>query len=93
MPGAPVSRLAYIRAQGYGTGGEERDASNKNAPGILAEDVLAGLLELVADYSKEAQPYRALRRPEFQNSQQYRYDAFAHLARVQEWQATGEGDI
>lgn len=91
IPPAPVSRLAYIRAHGYGAGGEERDAG-KNAPDVLAGEALEKLEELIRDYSDPAQPYRAMRRWEFRNSQQYRYDDYAHLARVQEWQAEGEGE-
>ena len=87
IPAAHASRLAYIRAHGYGAGGEERDAG-KAAPDVLAAEALDKLGELVRDYSDPAQPYRALRRQKFD----YRYDDYAHLARVQEWQAEGEGE-
>ena len=85
VPAALVSRLAYIRARGYGEGGEERNASNKIVPETLARDAVENLGQLVAAFSDESQPYVALRRPGFS----YRFDDYAHLARVQEWQALG----
>ncbi|GBE44719.1 PD-(D/E)XK nuclease superfamily protein [bacterium BMS3Bbin10] len=92
LPAAPVSRLVYIRARGYGEGGEERDAGKKIAPDELAVQALEHLETLVGAYAIETQPYEALRRAGFRNSAQYRYDDYAHLARVQEWQAGGEGE-
>jgi len=89
---APVSRLVYIRAQGYGEGGEERDAGRNTAPDELAAEALEHLEGLVSAYAVEKQGYRAMRRTQFRNSAQYRYDEYAHLARVQEWQAGGEGE-
>ncbi|MDH3579778.1 MAG: hypothetical protein OEM91_04045, partial [Hyphomicrobiales bacterium] len=85
MPAAAVSRLAYIRARGYGEGGEERDVSKKLAPETLAAQALEHLQKLVAVFAQESQPYTAMRRPGFT----YRYDDYAHLARVQEWLAGG----
>ena len=85
VPAGPVSRLAYIRARGYGEGGEERDASNRLAPETLADEAMRHLTRLVGDYARDSQPYRALRRSGFS----YRYDDYAHLARVREWQAGG----
>lgn len=89
---AQVSRLVYIRARGYGEGGEERDAGKKVSVQDLADDALEHLQNLVKAYADEAQPYTALRRAEFRNSAQYRYDDYAHLARLQEWQAGGGED-
>ncbi len=88
IPAARVSRLAYIRARGYGEGGEERDAGNKLIPDELASEALEHLKVLVTAYADDAQPYKALRRARFD----YRYDDYAHLARLQEWQAGGEVD-
>jgi ATP-dependent helicase/nuclease subunit B len=85
---APVSRLAYIRARGYGEGGEQHDAGKRLSPDKLASETLEHLKNLVSAYADEAQPYKALRRAKFD----YRYDDYAHLARLQEWQAGGEGD-
>jgi ATP-dependent helicase/nuclease subunit B len=89
---ADVSRLVYIRARGYGVGGEERDASVKASVQDLADEALEHLKSLITVYADEAQPYKALRRADFRNSTQYRYDDYAHLARVKEWQAGGEGE-
>jgi len=85
---SPVSRLVYIRARGYGEGGEERDAGKKVTVHDLADDALEHLQNLVKAYADEAQPYTALRRAGFD----YRYDDYAHLARLQEWQAGGGED-
>ncbi len=85
---APVSRLAYIRARGYGEGGEERDAGKKVSVHDLAGNALEHLENLVKAYADEAQPYTSLRRAGFD----YRYDDYAHLARLQEWQAGGGED-
>ena len=49
----------------------------------LATQAREGLVRLIADFDIEATPYRAVRRSQFS----YRYDAYAHLARVAEWSA------
>ncbi len=85
LAAGPVSRLAYIRARGYGEGGAERDASNSIAPETLAGDAIEKLGELVTAFASESEPYKALRRPRFS----YRFDDYAHLARVPEWQSAG----
>ncbi len=88
LAAAPVSRLAYIRAQGYGVGGEERDAGKDLNPDALAAEALGHLEGLVSAYAIETQGYEAMRRAGFD----YRYDDYAHLARVKEWQAGGGGE-
>ena len=88
LAAAPVCRLAYIRARGYGAGGEERDAGKDLSPDALAAEALGHLEGLVGAYGVETQGYQAMRRTGFD----YRYDEYAHLARVQEWQAGGEGE-
>ena len=85
---ASVSRLAYIRARGYGAGGEERIAGKDLNPEDLAAEALGHLEGLVRAYSDAAQGYQAMRRSGFD----YRYDDYAHLARVKEWQAGGGGE-
>jgi len=85
VPRGPVSRLAYIRARGHGAGGEERDACPKVAAPELAAHALEHLEKLVAAYAIETQAYTAQRRAGFE----YRYDDYAHLARVREWQSGG----
>ena len=85
VPRGKISRLVYIRARGHGAGGEEREACPKVAAPELAAHALEQLEELVAAYANETQAYDAQRRAGFD----YRYDDYAHLARVREWQAGG----
>lgn len=92
LEAAPVSRLVYISARGYGEGGKEVDVSEKTSPEELAGDAVMQLAELVRTYANEAQGYTAMRRAKFSNANQYRYDDYAHLARVLEWQAGSGGD-
>lgn len=77
-----VSGLRYIRASGGEPPGEERIVA-LDAAGIerLAQDTLDGVRSLVAHYDDPATAYTAVRRPGFD----YRYDDYAHLARVLEW--------
>lgn len=83
-----VSGLAYISASGGEPPGEER-LIRKTPPDELAETALTELTRLVADYDREETDYRAVRRAAFASA--YRYDDYAHLARVQEW-SLGDGD-
>lgn len=92
LEAAPVSRLAYISARGYGEGGKETDISEKASPEILADEAIAQLADLVHAYGDEARGYTAMRRAVFSNANQYRYDDYAHLARVLEWQAGPGGE-
>ncbi|MCH8240477.1 MAG: amidohydrolase family protein, partial [Proteobacteria bacterium] len=85
VPRGKISRLVYIRARGHGAGGEEREACPKVPAPELAAHALEQLEELVAAYANETQAYDAQRRAGFD----YRYDDYAHLARVREWQAGG----
>lgn len=86
----PTAALRYIRATGRGNDGEEFEAADD--PAQLAEESVAMLRELIAAYADPGQPYRVQRRPGFANSAQYRYDDYAHLARVAEWSAASEGE-
>ena len=52
----------------------------------LARSAREGLERLIAAFDREGTPYKAVRRSRFQ----YRYDAYAHLARVAEWSAETE---
>ncbi|MEC9368258.1 MAG: double-strand break repair protein AddB, partial [Pseudomonadota bacterium] len=84
---AQVARLAHIRVLGSGEDGEQTDAPGD--PSALAEETLGKLRELVTTYDNPAQPYEALRRKRFN----YRFDDYAHLARLDEWlDETGEGE-
>jgi ATP-dependent helicase/nuclease subunit B len=52
----------------------------------LAQEAQDGLARLIAEFDRQATPYRALRRARFK----YDYDDYAHLARVPEWTAEDE---
>jgi ATP-dependent helicase/nuclease subunit B len=77
-----IAALRYIATSGgeppgleCALGGAEVDL------GDLARQAEAGLLRLIAAFDVPSTPYTALRRPRFA----YRFDAYAHLARVAEW--------
>ena len=84
-PGCPAPRwrrCATSRARAASRLG--RNAPLKNGDvAQLARAAQQGLEQLIAAFDKEATPYRALRRARFT----YRYDDYAHLARVAEWSA------
>jgi len=82
-----VARLAYISAKGGDPAGIER-ALTKRTPDALADGAHAGLSALVARFDDPSTPYTAMRRAAFAGS--YRYDDYAHLARVQEWAGSEE---
>jgi double-strand break repair protein AddB len=79
---APTVRsLRYVSAAGGEPPGQ--DCPLKDDPATLARAAHEGLARLIAAFDDEATPYRALRRARFN----YRYDDYAHLARVAEWSA------
>ncbi|MEJ2124731.1 MAG: double-strand break repair protein AddB, partial [Alphaproteobacteria bacterium] len=85
-----VVKLAYISARGGDPAGEERPLE-KVAPGELAKLARVGLAALVARFDAPDTPYAAMRRAAFTSG--YKYDDYAHLARVAEWLgAEGEGE-
>jgi ATP-dependent helicase/nuclease subunit B len=86
-----VAALRYIKASGYGSGGEDDDAG-KHPPGDLARDSLRALRGLIEKFADVTTPYEAKRRPASAFRQVYYFDEYAHLARVQEWAAGGEGE-
>jgi double-strand break repair protein AddB len=86
-----VAALRYIKASGYGSGGEDDDAG-KHPPGDLARDSLRALRGLIEKFADVTTPYEAKRRPASVFRQVYNFDEYAHLARVQEWAAGGEGE-
>lgn len=87
---ADAASMRYIRATGRGRDGEEIDVGGD--PRALAQEALDQLRGLVAAYDNDDRPYIVQRRPGFANSAQYRYDDYAHLARIAEWSASGEGE-
>jgi len=80
-----VSGLVYIHVSGRNDGGEERPATPKTAPSILAKDALAKLSALVARYADPSMPYEVKRRSAQAFRRLYDYDDYEQLARVKEW--------
>lgn len=89
LDGAEVAGLRYVRVLGRGAAGEQREAASGD-PAALGDAALGELRTLVAAFAKAGTPYTALRRPLFHDANAYRYDDYAHLARVAEW-LTGDG--
>jgi ATP-dependent helicase/nuclease subunit B len=79
-----VRELRYIQASGRNDGGEDRPAAEGNAT-ELGERALMQLARLVERYSDPAMPYEVKRRRAAAFTGLYRYDEYAHLARVDEW--------
>ncbi len=85
-----VVKLAYISARGGDPAGEERPLE-KVAPQELAKQAREGLAALITHFDAPDTPYAAMRRAAFTSG--YKYDDYAHLARVAEWLgADGEGE-
>jgi ATP-dependent helicase/nuclease subunit B len=75
-----VAGLRYISASGGEPPGQDCSLPDT---ADLARQAREGLIRLIAAFDDESKPYRALRRARFD----YRYDDYAHLARVAEWSA------
>jgi ATP-dependent helicase/nuclease subunit B len=84
VPARPVTALRYISTAGGEPPGHEVELDGD--PAAMAQQAQEGLERLIAEFDRESTPYRALRRAKFK----YDYDAYAHLARVAEWQAEDE---
>jgi ATP-dependent helicase/nuclease subunit B len=82
VPNRPVGALKYVRASGGTPPGEEHAVSCDDVA-TLAAEALKGLESLIAKFDNPQTPYRPLRRARFT----YRYDDYAHLARIAEWSA------
>jgi len=82
-----VIALRYISASGGTPAGREQTI---RVPDVhaLADERIAALGALIADYDDVRRPYRAVRRSGFDN----RFDDFAHLARLAEWSGGDAGD-
>lgn len=83
VPAARILGLHYISTSGGEPPGQ--DIPIDGDPMDLARAAQDGLARLIAQFDQESTPYRALRRARFQHK--YKYDVYAHLARVQEWSA------
>jgi ATP-dependent helicase/nuclease subunit B len=75
VPAAPVMALRYISTAGGEPPGHEVVLDGD--PTAMAQKVA----RLIAEFDRQATPYRALRRAKFK----YDYDPYTHLARVAEW--------
>jgi ATP-dependent helicase/nuclease subunit B len=75
-----VAGLRYISASGGEPPGQDCALPDAAERARQARD---GLARLIATFDDDSKPYRALRRVRFD----YRYDDYAHLARVAEWSA------
>ena len=82
-----VVKLAYISTKGGDPAGLERELS-KEPPDVLARAARKGLTALIERFDDAATPYPAMRRAAFIDS--YRFDDYAHLARVAEWKGATE---
>jgi ATP-dependent helicase/nuclease subunit B len=82
-----VALLRYISTSGGEPPGCDFDLDVDDVA-ASADAAREGLLRLIAQFDREATPYRAVRRPRFR----YDYDDYAHLARVAEWSVESLAD-
>ena len=82
-----VAALRYIRVSGGEPPGEDRPIDIADIADLAAK-AADGVSRLVARYDNAETAYRAVRRPAF--AKRYRYDDYAHLARVKEWTGSSE---
>jgi ATP-dependent helicase/nuclease subunit B len=80
LPRARVATLRYISTSGGEPSGDEVTLKAEDIA-ALANEARDGLQRLIGEFDQEATAYRAVRRARFD----YKYDGFAHLARVAEW--------
>jgi len=82
-----VAALVHMSARGGEPAGEESRVTAEEAQ-VLSDTARGGLTNLLTKFDDVATPYTAMRRGGFTNG--YRYDAYAHLARVEAWSGTGD---
>ncbi len=87
IPGEVVVGLSYISASGKNDAGTQTSVAKQDSP-VLAEAMLEKFKDLVAKFDNPKTPYTAKRRRNFD----YRFDDYAHLARVSEWSSGGDGE-
>jgi ATP-dependent helicase/nuclease subunit B len=87
VSGQAITGLRYIRATGGEPPGEQSEVKN-NGIAALAAEALAKLSALIARFDDAATPYKALRRARFD----YKFDEYAHLARVNEWAVASDDE-
>ena len=84
--GGSVSELLYVRLRGGAEAGEERSVIFKDSsPDDKAEEALAELTKVLAQFADPKNPYLSLRHPMWKNH----YGTYDHLARIKEWSLTG----
>jgi len=85
-----LGELAYVALRGRDPAGEATPIEFKDGltPDQHADKALSKLKGIIARFSKEAEPYRALVSPMWKT----RYGDYDHLARVAEWSAGGEDE-
>ncbi|MBI1386165.1 MAG: double-strand break repair protein AddB [Rhizobiales bacterium] len=93
IAGRRVQRLVHISASGGEPAGAElpvtaRDRKDEELAADLAEEASSQLQSLVARFDDENTPYVARRARAFEAS--YRYDPYAHLARIKEWSVAAD---
>ena len=81
----PVTTVSYIEASGAEPAG--RITSLDQGLEALIAETEAALLGLVNSFDHQETPYKAMRRKAFRDG--YRYDDYAHLARLDEWGVDG----
>ena len=79
-----LGTLRYVSASGGEPPGSQVDIVFDDLGKTIA-DVADDLARLVARYDDEVTPYSAVRRAQFR----YDFDAYAHLARIAEWDSIG----
>jgi ATP-dependent helicase/nuclease subunit B len=82
-----VAALVHLSAKGGEPAGAESRVTAEDTQ-KLASSARDGLNALIAKFDDGNTPYTAMRRGGFTNG--YRYDAYAHLARVEAWSGTGD---
>ena len=84
--GGSVSELLYVRLSGGVEAGEERPVKFKDStPDMKADEALAELTKVLAQFADPNSPYLSLRHPMWKNH----YGTYDHLARIKEWSLTG----
>ena len=84
--GGSVSELLYVRLRGGAEAGEERAVKLKDSTADdKADEALAELTRVLAQFADPASPYLSLRHPMWKNH----YGTYDHLARIKEWSLTG----
>lgn len=89
VPATPVGGLTYVKLGGREPAGEVRPVEADAGTATLVDDTEAALKGLIAAFENPAQGYVSWAIPQFASG---RSNDYAHLARVKEWSASGEGE-